>query len=201
MPTKTELKQREAISLFLTGKSETEVAEAIGVSRQTIWKWKRETDFLHDIVEAGEGILAEHTLAVSSLVDEALGVMSELLKSEDESIRFKAATTILNSASNWRAQRPDAPGHTSAENELHQDQVDAIMQIEQWKVQFTKQGGKPDDFTMWLLQGMPEIKGNGAEAAKSNEPAKPESVKAKSAKNGGLKNGGISNLKNSRQKS
>ena len=41
MPTKTDLKKREAVSLFLAGKTVTEVAEAIGVSRQTIWNWKR----------------------------------------------------------------------------------------------------------------------------------------------------------------
>ena len=45
MPTKKELKQRQAIPLFLLGKTDTEVAEAIGVSRQTIWKWRHEEDF------------------------------------------------------------------------------------------------------------------------------------------------------------
>ena len=39
MPTKTELKKREAISLALTGKTDAEVADAIGVTRQTIWRW------------------------------------------------------------------------------------------------------------------------------------------------------------------
>ncbi len=38
MPTKKELRKRQAIPLFLLGKTDTEVAEEIGVSRQTIWK-------------------------------------------------------------------------------------------------------------------------------------------------------------------
>ena len=36
MPTKKELRQLQAIPLFLLGKTDTEVAEEIGVSRQTI---------------------------------------------------------------------------------------------------------------------------------------------------------------------
>ena len=180
MPTKTELKQREAISLFLTGKTETEVAEAIGVSRQTIWKWKRETDFNHDIVEAGENILSEHTLAVSKLVDEAIAVMSELLKSEDETIRFKAATSVLNSAKNWRSDRPQAPAHSRAEGEINKERVEAIMQIERLKEKFRKQGGKPEDFLKWSLFGDSEEHGNGAENTKSTaskKTEKPESAK------------------------
>ena len=71
MPTKKELRQRQAIPLFLLGKTDTEVAEEIGVSRQTIWKWRREEDFDHDIVEAGEELLAQHTVAISELVKKA----------------------------------------------------------------------------------------------------------------------------------
>ena len=70
MPTKKELKQRQAIPLFLLGKTETEVAEAIGVSRQTIWKWRRDDDFDHDIVEAGEELLAQHAAARTRLREE-----------------------------------------------------------------------------------------------------------------------------------
>ena len=169
MPTKTELKQREAISLFLTGKSETEVAEAIGVSRQTIWKWKRETDFNHDIVEAGENILSEHTLAVSKLVDEAVVAMSELLKSEDETIKFKAATSVLNSAKNWGADRPQAPAHSRAEGEINKERIEAIMHIERKRTIFEKQGGKPEDFNRWSLLGGPVKNDNGAETAESTE--------------------------------
>lgn len=172
MPTKTELKQREAISLFLTGKTETEVAEAIGVSRQTIWKWRRETDFNHDIVAAGESILSEHTLAVSKLVDEAIAVMTELLKSKDENIKFKAATTVLNYAKSWRSQRPQAPGHTSAEGEINRERVEAFMHVNQWQQKFKKQGGKPEDFTRWFLFGDSEENGNGAESPKSTASKK-----------------------------
>lgn len=169
MPTKTELKKREAISLMLTGKSDTEVAEAIGVSRQTIWKWKRNEDFNHDIVEAGELILAEHTSAVAKLVDEAVVTMSELLKSDDESMKFRVAMTVLNSAKNWGELRPVAPGHSRAEDEISEEHVQALMQMQDWSQQFKAQGGKPGDFMMWVLQGKHEENGNGAEAAESTE--------------------------------
>ena len=80
MSNKTERKKREAISMLLTGKTDAEVAEAIGVTRQTIWKWKKHEDFNHDIVAAGESLLAEHTSAVAKLVDEAIVAVSETAK-------------------------------------------------------------------------------------------------------------------------
>ena len=181
MGTKTDQKKREAISLLLAGKSQQEVAEAIGVTRQTIWKWKRYDDFNVDVVEAGESLHAEHTIAVSALVDEAIGVMSELLKSEDESMKFKVAMTVMNSAQKWGHERPEAPGHTRAEGEINRERAEALVQIEDWKRKFAMQGGKPEDFTMWALQGMPNIKGNGAESEDSNQSAKPESAKPESA--------------------
>ena len=180
MPTKTELKQREAIPLILAGRTDTEVAEAIGVSRQTIWKWKRETDFNHDIFAAGDRILSEHTLAVSKLVDEAIAVISQLLKSKDENIKFKVATTVLNSARSWRSQRPKAPGHTSAEGEINRERVEAIMHVNRWQQKFKKQGGKPEDFAKWFFFGDSEENGNGAESPKSTaskKTEKPESAK------------------------
>ena len=178
VPNKTERKKREAISLLLTGKTDAEVAEAVGVTRQTIWKWKREEDFNHDIVEAGEGILAEHTSAVAKLVDEAVVAVSELLKSDDESMKFKAAMTVLNSAKNWRELRPEAPGHTRAENEIDEEAVAAMMQVQRLQDQFQKEGGKPEDFTTWVLQGGFQTNGNGAEAANSNESENPQSANA-----------------------
>ncbi len=180
MPTKTELKKREAISLMLTGKTTKEVAKAVGVTRQTIWKWKQQEDFNHDIVEAGESILSEHTLAVSKLVDEAITVMSELLKSEDESIKIKAATSVLNAAKNWGADRPKAPGHSRAEDEIHKERIEAIMHIERKRKIFEEQGGKPEDFLMWSLFGDSKENGNGTEnstSTASEKTEKPESAK------------------------
>ena len=178
MPTKTELKKREAISLALTGKTDAEVADAIGVTRQTIWRWKRDEDFNQDIVEAGERLLAEHTAAVAKLIDEAITVMSGLLKSEDESIRFKVAMTVLNSATKWSMARPRAPGHTDAQFEITEEQIEAKMRVKQWEEKFKKQGGKPEDFTLWLLKGGLEKKGNGAESTDSTESKEIEKSKS-----------------------
>ena len=158
MSTKTELKKRQAIPLFLMGKTESQVAEAIGVSRQTIWKWKRHEDFNHEIAEAGEQLLAEHTVAVSELVERSITAMFELLGSANDSVKLKVAMTVLNSAAQW--QRPAAPGHDAAAKALMEDQLQAMSQLNQWQDQFAKQGGKPEDFTMCLLNGEFKINGN-----------------------------------------
>ena len=151
MPTKKELRQRQAIPLFLLGKTDTEVAEEIGVSRQTIWKWRREEDFDHDIDEAGEELLAQHTVAISELVKKSISSMSELLESSDNNLKFKVALTVLNAAAEW--QRPEAPGHAAARSRLREEQLEADLQIRNWERQFVAQGGKPEDFSLALFAG------------------------------------------------
>ena len=151
MITKKELKQRQAIPLFLLGKTDTEVAEEIGVSRQTIWKWRREEDFDHDIVEAGEELLAQHTVAISELVKKSISSMSELLESSDNNLKLKVASTVLNAAKEW--QRPEAPGHAAARSRLSEEQLEADLQISNWEKQFTAQGGKPEDFFAAMFTG------------------------------------------------
>ena len=151
MATKKELRQRQAIPLFLLGKTDTEVAEEIGVSRQTIWKWRREEDFDHDIVEAGEELLAQHTVAISELVKKSISSMSELLESADNNLKLKVASTVLNAAKEW--QRPEAPGHTAARSRLSEEQLEADLQIGKWEKQFIAQGGKPEDFSLALFTG------------------------------------------------
>ena len=151
MSTKKELRQRQAIPLLLLGKSDAEVAEEIGVSRQTIWKWRREEDFDHDIVEAGEKLLAEHTVAISELVEKSVASMSDLLETSDEHLKFKVAQTVLNAANDW--QRPQAPGHTDAKTRLREEQLDADLRIQDWEKQFVAQGGKAEDFFVAMATG------------------------------------------------
>ena len=174
MATKTELKKREAIPLFLMGHTESQVAEAIGVSRQTIWKWKRYEDFNHEIAEAGEQLLSEHKVSVSELVERSMAAMFDLLGSDNESVKLKAAMTVLNSAAQW--QRPTAPGHDSAARALMEDQLQAMSQLNQWKDQFEKQGGKAEDFMMWLLNGDFKTNGDPATQAEKKHSSEPNKV-------------------------
>ena len=150
MPTKKELRQRQAIPLFLLGKTDTEVAEEIGVSRQTIWKWRREEDFDHDIVEAGEELLTQHTVAISELVKKSISSMSELLESSDNNLKFKVALTVLNAAAEW--QRPEAPGHAAARTRLCKEQLEADLQIRNWERQFVAQGGQTGGFQFGAIR-------------------------------------------------
>ena len=151
MPTKKELRQRQAIPLFLLGKTDTEVAEEIGVSRQTIWKWRREEDFDHDIVEAGEELLAQHTVAISELVKKSISSMSELLESSDNNLKFKVALTVLNAAAEW--QRPQAPRHVAAEARLHEEQLDAQMRLKHWEQQYVAKDGRREDLMVAMVTG------------------------------------------------
>ncbi len=182
MATKKELRKRQAIPLFLLGKTDTEVAEEIGVSRQTIWKWRRYEDFDYDIVEAGKELLAHHTVAISELVKKSISSMSELLECSDDNLKFKAALTVLNTANEWG--RPEAPGHIAAEDRLRKEQLDATMQIDGWQKQYVAQGGKSEDLLVAMATAkfdphaelrakMEEMKSNGKPDS-DPKPDKPE---------------------------
>ena len=134
MPTNKESRQRQAIPRRLIGKTDDEVAEEIGVSRQTIWKWRRQEDFDHDIVEAGEALRAAQNVAILELFKKSVSSMSELLECSDDNLKFKAALTVLNAANEWGY--PVAPGH-----------------MDGWEKQFVAQGGKSEDFLTALLTG------------------------------------------------
>ena len=173
MATKTEQKQRQAIPLFLLGKTDAEVAEAIGVSRQTIWKWKRHYDLDHKITEAGEQLLANHRVAIAELVGEAIGAMSDLLHSDDENLKFKSALTVLESAMDW--ERPRAPGHDTADNEILEERIEATRMIERAKRKFEKEGGDPSDteaFFKWSILGTKGDNGGAPESAE-DKPKEP----------------------------
>ena len=108
--------------------------------------------------------------------------MSELLESSDEHLKFKVAQTVLNAANEW--QRKEAPGHTTAEDRLRKEQLDATMRISGWEKQYVAQGGKAEDLLVAMATGafdphaelrakMEEMNSNGKPDA-APKPDKPE---------------------------
>lgn len=95
MPQNLTPKQRQAIAALLSQPTLTAAAKQVGVSREGLYRWLKEPDFA-DALAAAE---SEHLQAVQrgllAASERALIVLGNLLASESESIRLRAALGIL----------------------------------------------------------------------------------------------------------
>lgn len=93
-------KQRLAIEMFALGKKQREVIEATGVSKGTVQKWQKNSDFQNEIAAyIARRDSERHDIIMSQLghmEDEAIEVIRELLHSDNDNVRLKAATSILD---------------------------------------------------------------------------------------------------------
>ena len=92
-------KQEKALEIMLQGKNDVEVAECIGVTRQTIRNWRNNDAVFIITLEAQRKALREkHQDRIYGLVEKAIEVMSAALEDEDPKIRLQAAKTVLSTA-------------------------------------------------------------------------------------------------------
>lgn len=88
-------KQLRAIPIILSCKSIAEGCERIKISRESFYSWLRDPVFKAEFIKQRQEIidLALHELKAST--SEAVTVLRELLKAEDESVRLRTAQSIL----------------------------------------------------------------------------------------------------------
>lgn len=93
-------KQRLAIELLGRGDLKYgEVARSVGVSEVTLGKWRKDTDFANEIQLYRSRRSNERRSELLDRLDaaemDAVGVLMDLLKSEKDSIRLKAAVEVI----------------------------------------------------------------------------------------------------------
>ena len=89
-------KQLNAIHLLVSGLTDTEVAEQIGVSRQTVNQWKnQDDDFIYELNKQRSEIWNQFGDHYRSLIPKAIKVLEEGLDSEDPKMRLEVARLIL----------------------------------------------------------------------------------------------------------
>jgi len=112
-------KQQQAISLLLSCKNDTEVAEELGVARQTMNTWKNKNlDFAAELDRQQQELNQENRLQLSGLVGQSIRVLRQSLESENERIRLSASIHVLKAtglygqdhetASSWAEQSETA---------------------------------------------------------------------------------------------
>ena len=104
-------KQSLALPLILTGKSDQQVADEIGVSRHTILNWRnRDKHFMKELKEAKESLRQTQLATLSRIVDKAFKTVEELLDSQDPKVRMRTALNVLNGTywkpPKWKRRQP-----------------------------------------------------------------------------------------------
>ena len=90
------IEQENAIDLLLEGKSDREVAEAVGVSRQTVTEWRNgNAVFAAELNQRRHEVWGGQVERLRGLVAEAVAVLEEDLKQAPQRLRQAAAVHIL----------------------------------------------------------------------------------------------------------
>ena len=85
--------QRQAIALLLEGKRDAEVGEAVGVTRETVNRWRNSDDgFMVELNKARQELWGSHRERLRSLVGRAL---DELGRELDGEHGYQAAVQVL----------------------------------------------------------------------------------------------------------
>ena len=125
------LKQENAIDILVLGKSDREVAESIGVARQTVTQWRNHDDeFVVALNRRRADIWGSQTDRLRTLVVRAVDVLEANLDSEDERLRQVAAVHILRSVGLYgRDLEPDGPADAEKikRDRRHQESTNELL--------------------------------------------------------------------------
>lgn len=103
-------RQLTAITLLSTGKSDAIVAQAVGVTRQTVCTWRNHHPaFIAELTRRRKEIFSVSADRLRVMVVQALDFIHQQLKSRYESDRDKAAWNLLRYAGNAYLRPPEGP--------------------------------------------------------------------------------------------
>ncbi len=114
--------QLNAIDLLIFGKTDKEVAETLGIGRNTISKWYKNAFFIAELNSRREALWVDSKFRLKSLVAEAVNVLTNGLHSSDEKIAITAAVHILKTVGLYGEVKQDF-GPTSPEEAVWKQAV------------------------------------------------------------------------------
>jgi hypothetical protein len=103
--------QEVAVALVVAGKTDGEVAEAAGVTRQTVWEWRRRHPaFIAEVNRRRMEVWEAAVERLRGLLLRAIEVLAEDLDAEDGRLRQQAAVHVLRAAGIYGLPgRPSGP--------------------------------------------------------------------------------------------
>lgn len=107
--------QENAVDLLVTGVTDADVAEQVGVTRQTVCGWRnRDPLFAATLNARRRDLWSGHADRLRALVARALDVLEADLGGDEPRLRQAAAVHILRAVGTYGAQQAP-PGPTSPE--------------------------------------------------------------------------------------
>jgi len=91
-------KKRRAVEALLTEPDVTQAAKAAGVSRNTLYRWMKEPDFMVAVANAEADALAGMSRALVKLGDQAVEVLRDAMNDPETPVntRLRAADTVFS---------------------------------------------------------------------------------------------------------
>ena len=92
-------RQQLALEMVLAGQSDMKVAQAVGVSRRTIIRWRlQDADFIAEVRRRRQRLCSDAADQLRRLLAPSLNVLTEFLRSDHDVHRMRAATSVLRIA-------------------------------------------------------------------------------------------------------
>lgn len=135
--------QLNAIDLLIFGKTDREVAETIGVGRNTISKWYKNAFFVAELNARREELWKDAKLRLKCLAHEAVDVLSNGLHSSDEKTAITSAVHILKTVGLY-GEVKDSFGPIMPEKVVWDQRAEKELQI--------YMALRPDSFCEWSVK-------------------------------------------------
>lgn len=88
-------RQQKAIALLMAGKDKSAVAQEIGISRNTLYKWQKQENFRAALRKAEAALVSDIAGQLARLGSKAQSVLSEQMKEESSPQALSAARAVL----------------------------------------------------------------------------------------------------------
>ncbi len=90
-------KQDQVITMILAGRSQKEAAAEVGVTPETVSRWKHEAEFTAEMNRQRKETWGAQRQRLQALVDDALQVYTDVLRAADDpKLRLRAARDVLD---------------------------------------------------------------------------------------------------------
>ena len=114
IPSDLSANQQRAIELAMAGNKDQEVAEAVGVTRETVCRWRHQPEFRAALNAYRKEVFGATRERLRDLATEAVEALAEGLADENPKVRVQAAVHILKAAKLYGERLPPI-GPTTAE--------------------------------------------------------------------------------------